>query len=636
MAGMGRGALAVALGLVASIFVGNSSAAGAPNQAEESFCAPEAISALSRPLSRLPLERPIPDDGKVAFGLRAFEVRGLGAVGDGLLSGVDRFGYEFRLLEGATPRQHWRVSLTGHAVSRKGTVLRGLGTKRRHIGLIGPFDRRRLLLSVPTELGFYALDLVIRTSQGRLLGEFKEYFRVVRPRLEARVRLSSSSVSPGDTIAARIDNVGGVPVALPLSYAVEHWNGVTWQHIGPGSRPGPRRPGFLEELPAGSTNGCVTFGIPSTAASGQYRFSQVIRGITVYALERYSLWPEQRLYGRFEVDEGGEATQSSGVNDVADKGIAVTASLNARGGGVLWINGVGGAWAWEICARDLSICWPFARRGPKIETTGARPNSVFRATHKGMVGLSPIWLGRLRGLAAPSVRGVIRANRLVAPTAGRWEGGWEGEGGNLQLSACLTSAGNDCVSLTDPTFRGRCAHDAAVLDPVFAGWYLKVAEQRRGPGPFIVPRGAAGSPYEDTVWRAGPTVSVSVVGRIKRASSRRAVECGPLPLNRAVITESGAVTIKCAFGCRAVLTARNGQGRVRMVERVTRDQSVRAAEKGVDFAGAAREVLGLGATYMTVDIDGERVDERSVVIGEGPSVPPELPRPYSTWLRYRG
>lgn len=270
---------------------------------------------------------------------------------------------------------------------------------------------------------------------------------------------------------------------------------------------------------------------------------------------------------------------------------------------------------WEACPRTLSNCIPFGSGGD-LNTTGARPETIFRVTGgDGSVGFSPIWHGNLVSLTAPSVVGPVRANELVKPVPGRWQGGWEPEGDFLQLAACRTKDGTKCTTLTDSHYPGSCAESSAVLDPAFIGDYLRVADQRRGTGPHYEPLYGSRSPYaaRGGAWEASLVTSTAVVGRIAAPTGPRTDSCGFPPLNDVSISESGVASVQCGLGCRAVLIAsRNGQ-RARVVRKLGPWQTFRdPARLRLSRGSVAR--LGSGRAHIVVKVDGRRVGERTVVL----------------------
>lgn len=154
---------------------------------------------------------------------------------------------------------------------------------------------------------------------------------------------------------------------------------------------------------------------------------------------------------------------------------------------------------------------------------------MFRVTGQGDVGISPVWRGSLRAVEPPSVLGRIRANELVTPDLARWKGGWVGDFDQTQLAACKTPRGEGCITITHPKYVQGCRNGATVLDPVFTGRYLRVADLRLGPGTSFTAE-AVGSPYQGKIWRRDHQTAVAIVGRIGSATGPRMDQCGPPPL----------------------------------------------------------------------------------------------------------
>lgn len=226
------------------------------------------------------------------------------------------------------------------------------------------------------------------------------------------------------------------------------------------------------------------------------------------------------------------------------EGMRMQALLKGDGSGFLFVNTPEEPMSWEACPPVLTSCTLFGSGG-EIITTGAPPESVFRVTGgAGSVGLSPLWHGNVFPVTPPSVKGTVRANELVTPVPGGWSGGWENEPDFMQLSACASPAGTNCVTLTNSHYVGGCPNEAAVLDAAFVGDYLRVADRRNGAGPHPMLRYAVGSPYGLDIWAPGPRLSTAIVGRIASATGPRAARCGPPPLNSASISRESIATVE--------------------------------------------------------------------------------------------
>jgi hypothetical protein len=300
---------------------------------------------------------------------------------------------------------------------------------------------------------------------------------------------------------------------------------------------------------------------------------------------------------------------------VAMEALKMQALLNKDGSGFLGVNNPREPMTWEACSPALSDCTPFGS-GRRLSTVGANPETIFRITSgDGSTGLSPVWHGNVASLTPPSVSGIVRANELVTPVPGQWDGGWEGEGDLLQLAACRTRRGTNCTTLTDEHYPG-CRGSSAVLDPAFIGDYLRVADQRRGTGPHFMLRYRSRSPYgaRGGVWEASPTTSAAVVGRIAAPSGSRRIWCGFPPLDHAWIFKSGIAKVECGLGCRAVLIAKRGWRRARVVRKPSRWQTFRDPMT-LRLSRRSLAHLRLGRVQMIVKIDGRRVARRTVLLG---------------------
>lgn len=272
-------------------------------------------------------------------------------------------------------------------------------------------------------------------------------------------------------------------------------------------------------------------------------------------------------------------------------------------------------WSWDACAPDLSTCRPFAT-GRIVSTNGAEAGILFRATSNfGATASSPIWHGPVSAAGPPSVNGPIRANELVTPVAGQWNGGWAGASDRFQLSACATPAGGGCTTLTHSNYPRQCPDTAVVLDPFFTGRYLRVANRRLGAGPYLSLAYAVGTPYGYEVWQAGPTISTAVVGRIGRSTRGRAASCGAPPIVEASISKEAIATVTCGLGCRISLVAQRGRRSIRLLEEVVRPK--RGTVRGPVRLHVPRLLhrLGAGRVSMIVMVNGRRVAQRTVLLG---------------------
>jgi len=153
-----------------------------------------------------------------------------------------------------------------------GSIFGKAKTKRVEIGRPrnGAFDD--LFFSVSAEPALYRVDIVFRNRTGKRLGAYGQYFRVVSPLQDARLRLNATSYRPGETVYARVENFGTELVTYGVSYSIERYNGTSWGEA-PESPNGPWILPLLFSQP-GTSGRCSGFSIPTEMTPGRYRFAK--------------------------------------------------------------------------------------------------------------------------------------------------------------------------------------------------------------------------------------------------------------------------------------------------------------------------------------------------------------------------
>lgn len=293
-------------------------------------------------------------------------------------------------------------------------------------------------------------------------------------------------------------------------------------------------------------------------------------------------------------------------------GVEVQALLREDGSGSLLVGNPEEAhWSWEACSPDLSSCRPFGR-GWEISTAGVAAETVFRVSGAGKTGLSPLWRGNLAVLAPPSVRGPLRANELVTPVPASWDGGWDGDFDQTQLSVCARPTGGPCIAITEPKNPNPpCPDEAAVLDPAFAGRYLRIADRRFSLDTGFTYEGVF--PFHRSLWASDGQTAVAMLGRIAAANGPRTAGCGPGPLRLASISKRGVAQVRCPLGCRAVVIGRR-DGFVARVARWASPRGPFGPAAVLELSTRLAQRLGEGRVRMTVEVDGRRAARRTVVL----------------------
>jgi hypothetical protein len=274
----------------------------------------------------------------------------------------------------------------------------------------------------------------------------------------------------------------------------------------------------------------------------------------------------------------------------------------------------GETFSWQACASDEMGCAPFAS-GQKVGTADAGPDTVFMVTPSAAPAeRSPIWNGNVTASTPPSVRGQVRANTLVTPVPGTWNGGWAGDLNRTELAECRNPDGTGCSALTD-LGGAACAHEAVVLDPAFTGRYLRIADQTYAADVPVDEDAEDSLTFLGFVWPRGPTTSVAVLGRIAPATGPRTDHCGPAPRAlgsepSATLSKQNVATIRCPSACTIVLRADRGPKRIEVTRTL--------AEWGTVTVGLSPHSLlrlGKGRAVLSVEVDGAVLVRRTLAVG---------------------
>jgi hypothetical protein len=286
--------------------------------------------------------------------------------------------------------------------------------------------------------------------------------------------------------------------------------------------------------------------------------------------------------------------------------------LESDGEGRIFMND-GSRPTWEACRPDLTGCSPFATGD--FTTAGAPPETVFWA---GGSAVTPVWKGTVSPAAPPSVDGALRADEVVAPVAGGWNGGWSDDYDELTLAICRSPQGHECATVDHEGREYGCgAPGATLIDPAFTGWYLRVTDHHWGAGTIF---GGVGHDFyfHDVEPVSGPIVSVAVVGRIAAATGPVESRCRQPLLMHASISSTGKAKVECQIvGCRTELIARRSSRRAaRRRSRIPMQLGgLPRRPKTLGFRPAAFRKLGNGPLRLTLEINGKRVARRTVAVG---------------------
>ena len=218
--------------------------------------------------------REVPGSGQPSFS--PVDLR-LEATGVGVVVGSSQIGFHLSNPPSARHRLDWIVESELVKVTARGKEIQHLGIKRRSIGVVQRAVSRGFLHRVSAAPAYYRVDIRFRRKDsGHLLGQYSSYARVMKPRVDLRVKIDSPTVAPGEVAKATLLNLGTVPLvtsSYDFGFGVQAFTGERWLGVPDNpTRLIPRRRGPWT-LPAGMENrGCLRYLVPSDRLSDLFRF----------------------------------------------------------------------------------------------------------------------------------------------------------------------------------------------------------------------------------------------------------------------------------------------------------------------------------------------------------------------------
>lgn len=199
-------------------------------------------------------------------------------VGDTLNTEGSRFGFELTVDRQVVRRP---VSLDGFAeleldrVGRHGQAVESVVEQRQGLGIVASpaFNGRPFLVSVPAKPGLYLFRAQLRDRQGKRVGRYADYLRVVSPVADVRLVIGAGPIRPGSRTNFWVENRGTQNVdPMGAAFAFEVFEGGVWSKAPGSPRVFPKL--RAKPLSAGGAGGCTSFQIPSEARPGLYRYSK--------------------------------------------------------------------------------------------------------------------------------------------------------------------------------------------------------------------------------------------------------------------------------------------------------------------------------------------------------------------------
>jgi hypothetical protein len=201
----------------------------------------------------------------------------LQVIDDGLIVGSSQVGFSLSSPAKTQRDLHWIVEGELFKVNARGRIIRSHGIKRRRIGSLQDDAEINLVHQVSSATpAYYRTDIrIFHKGSDRILGLYSSYARVMKPRVDLRLRINSFTVAPGEYAEATLLNLGTVPL-ISLSYdfgfRVQAFTGESWVRVPRNPPPrAPKRRGPWGLWPGSFT--CLLYRVPSDQAPGAlFRF----------------------------------------------------------------------------------------------------------------------------------------------------------------------------------------------------------------------------------------------------------------------------------------------------------------------------------------------------------------------------
>lgn len=236
------------------------------------FCKQGIVHDYLEPLRHMPRLHEVPSTGRLPFAPAQVSVA---VIDGGLRVGKGLIGFRFNDEGAGRRRLGWTLDSSLMRVSRAGDVRATMQSKIVHLGTEIVDDISGTRFFVSGRPAFYRVDLVIRTGHGRVLGHYGAYFRVVGVRSQSRVALSAEVLAPGQTLFARVENLGTESILPQSVFRVERAGETGWTEVAAAPIPG-LKPRIRAVLPGGEASRCGQYQLPSNFVPGTYRVSNQV------------------------------------------------------------------------------------------------------------------------------------------------------------------------------------------------------------------------------------------------------------------------------------------------------------------------------------------------------------------------
>jgi hypothetical protein len=202
----------------------------------------------------------------------------LQAVGSGLIVESSQVGFSLSSPFRTLRRLEWIVESELLKVSARGRVIQSFGIKRRSIESVQDYAAINFMHRVSATPAYYRADIrIFRKGTNRILDRYSSYARVMKPRVDLRVKIDTFAVAPGEFARATLLNLGTVPLVTPsydYGFGVQAFTGEGWINVPDNPRRRiPKRTGPWTLSAGLADRGCLRYLVPNDQAPGLFRFA---------------------------------------------------------------------------------------------------------------------------------------------------------------------------------------------------------------------------------------------------------------------------------------------------------------------------------------------------------------------------
>jgi hypothetical protein len=238
-----------------------------PASAAARSCERETVVNYRSPLEALPSVRPVPGHRRLPFG--PARVR-LSSIGYELPSGSSIQGFRLGHWPTGAVTLHWKLDVQLRRVSRSNPGGDLIATRQATIKRLKG-HAEELTFPISSRSGIYRITIAITDADGRRLGRFGRYVRVLPTTSAATLSLLGGPFRPGEFIGGCLENRGTVPLQSGAA-RLERLEGTEWRRVVVGPEYAVSSSFDLRSFLAGEAERVFAY-LPPDARPGAYRLA---------------------------------------------------------------------------------------------------------------------------------------------------------------------------------------------------------------------------------------------------------------------------------------------------------------------------------------------------------------------------